>query len=583
MKRVLTCSVTDRGAAVARRLPFEHHHGDLVATVTNRWGEVDGLVLVCATGIAVRATAPLLASKVSDPGVVCVDDAARWAIALAGGHRGGANALAREVAALLGAEAVVTTATEAAGLPALDALPGFTADGDVAGVTRAWLDGHPPAVVVDGPLAAWPLPSGLATADGARGAARVVVTDRTDPDGPAAGTVVLRPRSVVVGVGTSSGADPGGLHALVADALAGAGLHPAAVAAVATIDRRRTEPAVVELAARLGAPLRTMAGDVLATVAVPNPSRIVATAVGTGSVCEAAALLAGGPGASLVVEKRRSADATVAVARRAGPEGHLAVVGLGPGDPALRTPAAAAAVRSADTVIGYGPYVDLTADLIDARHAVARFPIGAETERCRAALERAAAGERVALVCSGDPGVYAMASLVCELAPVHGDPPVTIVPGVTAALAAGAALGAPLGHDHASISLSDLLTPWPVIERRVEAVAEADVVVSLYNPRSQRRTSQLERALTLLGARRSPDTPAAVVTNVGRDGERIVRTTLGHLDPADVDMLSLVVVGSTTTRWIGERMVTPRGYPADRAGRAAAPDGAEPAGQAPRR
>jgi cobalt-precorrin 5A hydrolase/precorrin-3B C17-methyltransferase len=262
----------------------------------------------------------------------------------------------------------------------------------------------------------------------------------------------------------------------------------------------------------------------------------------------------------LIVEKRRSADATVAVARRARPEGHLAVVGLGPGDPALRTPAAAAGVRHADVVIGYGPYVDLAADLLDAHHAVVRSPIGAETERCTEALRRAATGERVALVCSGDPGVYAMASLVCELAPNHGDPPVTIVPGVTAALAAAAVLGAPLGHDHAAVSLSDLLTPWRVIERRLKAVADGDFTVSLYNPRSKRRTAQFDAALEILARRRAPETPAAIVTDAGRPGQRVVRTTIADLDPEQVDMLSLVVVGSATTRWQGDRMVTPRGY-----------------------
>ena len=282
---------------------------------------------------------------------------------------------------------------------------------------------------------------------------------------------------------------------------------------IATVDRKATEPAIVELAAALGVPLRAFSADVLAAVPVPNPSGIVEAAVGTPSVAEAAALAAaGGVGAGgvLVVEKRRSGDATVAVARRAGPEGHLAVVGLGPGDPALRTPAAAAAVRHADVVVGYGPYVDLAGDLLAAHHTVVRSPIGAETARVTDALARAAAGEQVALVCSGDPGVYAMASLVCELAPASGDPPVTVVPGVTAALAAAAVLGAPLGHDHAAVSLSDLLTPWPVIERRLRAVAEGDFTVSLYNPRSKRRTAQLDRALEILAApgRRRPRPPS---------------------------------------------------------------------------
>ena len=259
----------------------------------------------------------------------------------------------------------------------------------------------------------------------------------------------------------------------------------------------------------------------------------------------------------LIVEKRRSADATVAVARRAGPEGHLAVVGLGPGDPALRTPAASAAVRRAGVVIGYGPYVDLADDLLEARHEVVRSPIGAEAERCTEALRRAAAGDRVALVCSGDPGVYAMASLVCELAPDHGDPPLAVVPGVTAALAAAAVLGAPLGHDHASVSLSDLLTPWPVIERRLRAVADGDFTVSLYNPRSKRRTRQLDAALAILAAGRPGSTPAAILTDVGRPAQRVIRTTLADLDPEQVDMLSLVIVGSSTTRWHGR----PHGHP----------------------
>jgi cobalt-precorrin 5A hydrolase/precorrin-3B C17-methyltransferase len=561
--RILTCTVTAAGVDIARRLPYEHRHGDLVDTVRARWTGVDGFVLVCATGIAVRAIAPLLADKAADPAVVVVDDGGRFAVALTGGHRGGANVLAREVAALLGAEAVITTATDGAGLPALDNLPGFTAAGDVAGVTRAWLDGSPPTADRDPALAAWPLPAGLAESGTGR-RATVIVTDR-DVE-PGAGEVVLRPKSLVLGVGSSRGADPERLHRLVVETLAEAGLSLDAVACVASVEQKAGEPAIVELASALGVGLRVYPAEHLAGLPVPNPSPVVDAAVGTPSVAEAAALAAvgadraGADGPMLVVEKRRSTDATVAVARRAGPEGHLAVVGLGPGDPALRTPAASAAVRQADVVIGYGPYVELADDLLETRHEVLRSPIGAETERCTEALRRAAAGERVALVCSGDPGVYAMASLVCELAPDHGDPPVVVVPGVTAALAAAAVLGAPLGHDHAAVSLSDLLTPWPVIERRLRAVADGDFTVSLYNPRSKRRTRQLDAALGILAAGRPGGTPAAILTDVGRPAQRVIRTTLADLDPEQVDMLSLVIIGSSTTRWTGDRMVTPRGY-----------------------
>jgi cobalt-precorrin 5A hydrolase/precorrin-3B C17-methyltransferase len=565
--RTVVVTVSQAGADLAARLPYEPRHGRLGDTVREVWDDADRLVLVCATGIAVRVIAPLLDDKRSDPAVVVLDDGGRWAVALTGGHHG-ANALAREVAALAGAEPVVTTATDSAGLPALDDLPGFRTSGDVAATTRAWLDGSPPTVD-RADLPHWPLPPALADLPSATSAASapapvgegIRVTDRSGDTSP--DQVVLRPGSLVVGVGSSSGADPGGIAELVATSLAAAGLSPEAIGLVASVDLKRDEPGIVALADHHAVELRTFPAEALAPVDVPTPSTVVAAAVGTPSVAEAAALLAAGPGAELVVTKQRSTEATVAVARRVRPEGHLAVVGLGPGDPAWRTPAAAAAVRSADVVIGYGLYIDLAADLLAPHHEVVRSPIGAESDRCAEALERAATGQRVALVCSGDPGVFAMASLVCELAPAHGNPATTVVPGVTAAYGAAAVLGAPLGHDHAMVSLSDLLTPWPLIERRVVAVAEGDLAVSFYNPRSQRRTWQLGRALEILAAHRPPDCPVAIVSDVGRAGrQRIVRTTLAAFDPALVDMLSLVVVGSSTTRWQGDVMVTPRGYPA---------------------
>jgi cobalt-precorrin 5A hydrolase/precorrin-3B C17-methyltransferase len=580
--RILCCSVTAAGAALARRLPYEHVHGSLIDTVTARWAGLDALVVIGATGIAVRAVAPLLTSKATDPAVISVDDAGKFAVALTGGHVGGANALAREVAALLGAEAVVTTATDRSGRPGLDDIPGFTATGPVAAVTRRWLDGETLVVERDSELRrwelrGWELPAALtgtgkvevvadvASADG-RGI-RVLITDRTvesdvDQRKPPESDLVVRlhPRSLVIGVGASSGADSHRLASLVDQTLAGAGLAPESVGAIATLDRKAEEPAIVSLAERWGVEIRTFPAAQLADVDVPTPSSVVAAAVGTPSVSEAAALLAAGADAILVVAKQISVDSTVAVARRARPEGHLSVVGLGPGLANHRTSAASAAVRHAEVVIGYGPYVDQAAELLRPGQTVLRSPIGAETERCVEALDRAAAGQSVALVCSGDAGVYAMASLVCELAPSHGDPPLTVVPGVTASLAAAAVLGAPLGHDHCNISLSDLLTPWDLIERRLHAAGAGDFVVSLYNPRSRARHHQLPRALEILGSYRDRSTPAAILTDVGRADQRIVRTTLGGLDPEAVDMLSLVVVGSSITRWIGTRMVTPRGY-----------------------
>jgi cobalt-precorrin 5A hydrolase/precorrin-3B C17-methyltransferase len=544
--KVLTVTLTEAGRRNAERLPYEHSHGDLVATVRQRWSEVDAFVLFCATGIATRVVGPLLTDKASDPAVVCVDEAGRWAVALCGGHAGGANALAGEVAGLLRATPVVTTATDGAGITALDDLTGFLAVGDVAGVARAWLDHGPPAI--DSTLA-WPLPF----SPGA-GPHRVIVTDEARVAG--AGEVVLHPQSLVVGVGASTEAPAAEAADLLAEALAEAGLAPASVALVATIDRRAHDPVVTSL----GLPVRSFTADELADVAVPNPSPVVAAEVGTASVAEAAALLAAGPGAELVVTKVKAREATVAVARRAGPVGSVAVVGLGPGHPRHRTPAASAAVRAADVVVGYDLYVEQCADLLRTAQQVITSPIGAETDRCRIALEHAAAGADVALVCSGDAGVYAMAGLVHELAPSVGSPPIEVVPGVTAATTAAALLGAPLAHDHATVSLSDLLTPWAVIETRIHAVADGDLAVAFYNPRSARRTWQLDAARSILLGRRPETTPVGIVTDAGRPEQRVEVTTLGDLDPERVGMLSIVVVGSSTTAVIDGRLVTPRGY-----------------------
>ncbi len=543
---VLTVTLTAAGERLAALLPYRHHHGSLVATVARAWDEVDGLVLCCATGVAVRAIAPLLGAKHSDPAVVVVDEAGRYAVALSGGHARGANALAGDVAALLGAQAVITTASDAAGIAALDQLPGFVARGDIASVTRSWLDGHPPEVSGD---IDWPLPFA-----GGDGPGRVVVTDRIVAH--QANLVALHPPSLVVGVGASTNAPVTAAAELLDSALAAAGLERASVGLVATIDRRAGDAAVVGL----GHPVCAFSAAQLNTVKVPNPSPVVAAQVGTSSVAEAAALLGAGARAELVIAKVKGAAVTVAVARRRRPVGRVDVVGLGPGGARHRTPAATAAVRHAQVVIGYRVYIELCRSVIGPAAEVIESPIGAEVERCDEALRRAAAGQAVALVCSGDPGVFALATVALERAPLFGSPPVAIVPGVSADVAAAAALGAPLAHDHVSISLSDLLTPWPVIERRLQAAADADLVVALYNPRSTTRTAQLTSAVAILAAHRRPGTPVGIVTSATRPEQRVVATTLAELDAHDVGMFSMVIIGSSATRTIDGRMVTPRGY-----------------------
>lgn len=248
----------------------------------------------------------------------------------------------------------------------------------------------------------------------------------------------------------------------------------------------------------------------------------------------------------------------------------LTVIGLGPGDAALLAPMARQALADARVVAGYGTYLELVEPELLAGKEIVESGMMREMERVQAALDAARSGKDTVLVSSGDPGVYGMAGLALELAHERGaldEVDIAVVPGIPALCAAAALLGAPLMHDFASVSLSDLLTPWETIERRVELAAQADFVLALYNPRSKRRDWQLARALELVRRHRGPDTPVGHVRNGFREGQLVEVLTLGGMDAASlgrVDMLSLLVIGNGATRAVvaqgGLRMLTPRGY-----------------------
>jgi cobalt-precorrin 5A hydrolase/precorrin-3B C17-methyltransferase len=360
------------------------------------------------------------------------------------------------------------------------------------------------------------------------------------------------------------------------------------VACVVSIDLKADEAAVHALADALRVPARFFSAAELEAEAprLANPSDVVFREVGCHGVAEGAALATAGSDAELIVEKTRSRRATCAVARARRdihPEavgrarGRLSIVGIGPGSAEWRTAEVVETIRAATDVVGYSLYLDLIEDLIGdrRRHTSA---LSEEEVRVRLALDLAAAGRRVALVCSGDAGIYALAALAFELLDREDRPEwnrlaIHVVPGITALQAAAARAGAIAGHDFCAISLSDLLTPWPDIERRLKAAAAGDFVIALYNPVSRRRRTQLVAARDILLTSRPPQTPVVLARNLGRDGEVIRVIELQALSPDDVDMLTIVLIGSSRTRLIRRgthRFVyTPRGYAAKLAGRAA--------------
>ncbi len=236
------------------------------------------------------------------------------------------------------------------------------------------------------------------------------------------------------------------------------------------------------------------------------------------------------------------------------------MVGVGPGNRLDRTHRAEQAIADSQVIAGYHLYLEHITDLTAGKELIASGMMQ-ETERCRAALQGAAQGAVVALVSSGDPGVYGMAGLALEMAAAEGfEVPIEIVPGISAANSAAARLGAPLMLDYACISLSDLLVPWDVIRNRLAALSSADLVVALYNPRSKKRVMQLEQAVEIMQQHRNDDTPVGIVTAIGETDERIELTTLGQLLKADIGMRSTVIIGNSTSLLLGERMITPRGY-----------------------
>ncbi len=242
----------------------------------------------------------------------------------------------------------------------------------------------------------------------------------------------------------------------------------------------------------------------------------------------------------------------------------LYVIGLGPGDPRMLTEQAKTALCQSQVVIGYTGYFDGVQDIVQDKECIA-LPLTQETQRAQIAVDRALQGAVVSVISSGDAGIYGMASLVLEVleqrtANVPG-PELVVVPGISAVNACASLLGAPIGHDFAVISLSDLLTPWALIEKRLKAAAEADFITVLLNPKSARRDWQYGRAQEILAQHRAPETPVGMVRNAYRADQSVTTTTVAQMTEPTVDMLTTVIVGNSQTRSWQSRMVTPRGYP----------------------
>ncbi|MBD0336314.1 MAG: precorrin-3B C(17)-methyltransferase [Cyanobacteria bacterium Co-bin13] len=590
-------------------LQVEVYAGSLRQTLEQLWPEHQALVFGLATGAVVRLIAPLLGSKATDPAVVVVDEAGQFAVSLCGGHQGGADQLARTVAHYLEATPVLTGSAHHRNLPGIDVLGiplGWVKGaGNWTGVSAAIARNQPVQVLQEAGSTLWQagLPADHPFQFGwpeetsqPEASARVWISPiqrRFAEDGPP--KVQWHPRVLWVGIGCERGTSQALIELAITQVLAAKHLAVNAIAGIATLDLKADEAGLVALCQERGWPLRCFSPEQLKAIPVPNPSPVVENAVGTPSVAEAAALAAAQPptapakepehastSAELRVSKQvvRQSDqpgaVTVAVAQApqeyTGRTGNLWLVGTGPGSLDQITPAAKAAISQADAVIGYALYVDLIRPLLRPGQIIEALPITQERQRAERAIALAHWGLTVAVISSGDCGIYGMAGLVLEqLKTLNWDgasPGVQVFPGISALQSAAARVGAPLMHDFCAISLSDLLTPWEVIQQRLEAAAQADFVVALYNPKSKTRTHQITVAQEIFLRHRAPETSVALVQSVYRPEERVQVTTLTEMLQHPIDMLTTVLIGNRSTFTHAGHIITPRGY----LGQVSAPD-----------
>jgi cobalt-precorrin 5A hydrolase/precorrin-3B C17-methyltransferase len=512
------------------------------ATLREFYQQDTPIIALCAAGIVIRTLAPLLLEKGAEPPVLAVAEDGSAVVPLLGGL-GGVNVMAREIAAGLEVAAAITTSGELRfGTCLLNPPSGYTL-GDLELGKRFVSDllaGQ--SVRIEG-VAPWLAQAQLPQDSHSQLSIHVGHAERA----PAANELMIYPRNVLVAV-SGEVAD---LSGAIRSALHQANIAVQSVACLLASDLHMANSALREAALELGVPLRfSSAADdssELARHAVAN-ANVVSTDIGI----------------AIVVATQPLDAAQIGRAR-----GRLAVIGLGPGAAELMVPAVKAELARATDVLGYETYVRMAGPFREDQvlHCTDNRE---EMQRARHAFELAAQGRSVIVVSSGDPGVFAMAAAVLEALHESSEPcwhsvDLEILPGVSASLATAAQAGAPLGHDFCVMSLSDNLKPWAIIEKRLDLAAEADLALAFYNPISRARPWQLGQALEIVGRHRTPETVVVLGRDIGRPGQTLRVTTLGELTPDQVDMRTMVLIGSSTTCVFpraegGEWVYTPRWY-----------------------
>ena len=554
---------------------------DFDSRLAANWAQFDAHIFIGATGIPFRKAAPLLRDKNIDPAVLACPESGSHVIALTSGHFGGTNRLARRIARITGGQAVIGSPADVNSLPAFDEAAAqeharILNPEAVRALNAALLDGSPIAFcgtravferhfASTGQVAFFENPQDVTC-----GHAVLWDSENTLPEEVL--YLDVSSRAFVLGVGCRRGVKPQELRLVAERYLSEFGLNAENIAGIATCTVKEDEPAILGLGEAWQVPVAFHSAEELDAVPVSAPSEKVREKVGTASVCEAACLLSAGYGSipqpALYAPKSAFGDVTLALARlphlpvpKSG-QGEIVVAGLGSGAPGHITPDVDTAIRRCDTVAGYSHYVDFIRDRIAGKPVIQNGMKG-EVERCLSALEAALAGQNVCMVCSGDPGILAMAGLLYELRtrePRFRDIPIRVLPGITAATIAASSLGAPLQNGFSLVSLSDLLVSADEVRRNIRSVAQSLLPVALYNPAGRKRRDLLEETLAVFREHRGEDVLCAYVKNAGREQETKWLGKLSEFPAAEVDMSTLIIIGGPRTRLDSGVLYEPRGY-----------------------
>ena len=548
-----------------------------------KWGKLDLIVFVGSLGASIRLINPFLTSKEKDPGVIVMDKKGSKILPIIGAHQSNTQNIAFQLSNLLGGEVIETNNSVDQNYIDLDSFGkkwGWQRSGDSKDWSKLVIKQSNKQEIFCKQL------SGNTLWQRSESGGNIIQLPKTKPDQTKSTFHISiysdhrntwHPSTLWIGIGCERNTSKKLIEKSLNSFLVSNKLSSLSIAGFATVDLKKDEKAILEISKENNLPVRFFKPDELSKIKIPNPSKIVLNEIGTPSVAEAACLLAAGKNSKLLKEKkvfknpnstkRLSGGVTIAVAlsqNQYSPSlGEIHIVGSGPGDISYLTNDARKALSKCSVWIGYKMYLDLIEPLRSKDQVFIESKLTEERQRCKKAIKLAEEGIKVALISSGDAGFYGMAGLLLELIQKINKefrPYFEVHPGISSMQLAASLSGAPLMNDFCAINLSDKLTPWLSIEKRIEGALLGDFVIAIFNPQSLERNWQLKKAIDLCLKSRNGNTPVLIARQVGRQNQSKNFFKLDSIPLKDIDMLSIIIIGNTKTTLVDEIFLTPRGY-----------------------